>query len=174
MLIAENKDLKTIQGRLGHVDAGMTLNVYGHHYGQTRSPAFNLCMIQCTSGSAALDCRRTANSPNASASSQSVVGVRKVHPLFAGRTPDGRSRRCRRAFFARPNSRDNFGAHEGSKLQYYLSRLLRRRYGMSPDHPPTVFLSQSVVLETIPAGARKLGGGLITAEIFTQTPSGTP
>jgi site-specific recombinase XerD len=29
MLIAENKDLKTIQGR-GHVDAAMTLNVYGH------------------------------------------------------------------------------------------------------------------------------------------------
>ena len=30
MLIAENKDLKTIQERLGHVDAAMTLNVYGH------------------------------------------------------------------------------------------------------------------------------------------------
>jgi integrase len=30
MLIAENKDLKTIQERLGHVDATMTLNVYGH------------------------------------------------------------------------------------------------------------------------------------------------
>jgi integrase len=30
MLIAENKDLKTLQERLGHVDAAMTLNVYGH------------------------------------------------------------------------------------------------------------------------------------------------
>jgi integrase len=30
MLIADNKDLKTIQERLGHVDAAMTLNVYGH------------------------------------------------------------------------------------------------------------------------------------------------
>jgi integrase len=30
MLIAKNKDLKTIQERLGHVDAAMTLNVYGH------------------------------------------------------------------------------------------------------------------------------------------------
>jgi integrase len=30
MLIADNTDLKTIQERLGHVDAGMTLNVYGH------------------------------------------------------------------------------------------------------------------------------------------------
>ena len=30
MLIAENNDLKTIQERLGHVDAAMTLNVYGH------------------------------------------------------------------------------------------------------------------------------------------------
>jgi site-specific recombinase XerD len=30
MLIADNMDLKTIQERLGHVDAAMTLNVYGH------------------------------------------------------------------------------------------------------------------------------------------------
>ena len=30
MLIADNKDIKTIQQRLGHVDAAMTLNVYGH------------------------------------------------------------------------------------------------------------------------------------------------
>ena len=30
MLISDNKDLKTIQERLGHVDAAMTLNVYGH------------------------------------------------------------------------------------------------------------------------------------------------
>jgi len=30
MLIADNKDIKTIQERLGHVDAAMTLNVYGH------------------------------------------------------------------------------------------------------------------------------------------------
>jgi integrase len=30
MLIADNKDLKTLQERLGHVDAAMTLNVYGH------------------------------------------------------------------------------------------------------------------------------------------------
>lgn len=30
MLIAQNKDLKTIQERMGHEDAAMTLNVYGH------------------------------------------------------------------------------------------------------------------------------------------------
>lgn len=30
MLIARNKDLKTIQQRLGHEDAAMTLDVYGH------------------------------------------------------------------------------------------------------------------------------------------------
>ena len=30
MLIAQNKDLKTIQERMGHADAAMTLNVYGH------------------------------------------------------------------------------------------------------------------------------------------------
>ena len=30
MLIAGNKDLKTIQERMGHEDAAMTLNVYGH------------------------------------------------------------------------------------------------------------------------------------------------
>jgi integrase len=30
MLIANNKDIKTIQERLSHVDAAMTLNVYGH------------------------------------------------------------------------------------------------------------------------------------------------
>lgn len=30
MLISQNKDLKTIQERMGHEDAAMTLNVYGH------------------------------------------------------------------------------------------------------------------------------------------------
>lgn len=30
MLIAQNRDLKTIQERMGHEDAAMTLNVYGH------------------------------------------------------------------------------------------------------------------------------------------------
>ena len=30
MLIAKNVDLKTIQERMGHQDAAMTLNVYGH------------------------------------------------------------------------------------------------------------------------------------------------
>jgi integrase len=30
MLIAQNKDLKTIQAWMGHEDAAMTLNVYGH------------------------------------------------------------------------------------------------------------------------------------------------
>jgi len=30
MLIAQKKDLKTIQTRMGHEDAAMTLNVYGH------------------------------------------------------------------------------------------------------------------------------------------------
>jgi site-specific recombinase XerD len=30
MLIAQNKDLKTIQERIGHEEAAMTLNVYGH------------------------------------------------------------------------------------------------------------------------------------------------
>jgi len=30
MLIAQNKDLKTVQERMGHEDASMTLNVYGH------------------------------------------------------------------------------------------------------------------------------------------------
>jgi integrase len=30
MLIAKNRDLKTIQDRMGHADATMTLNVYGH------------------------------------------------------------------------------------------------------------------------------------------------
>lgn len=30
MLIANNKDLKTIQERMGHKDAAMTLNIYGH------------------------------------------------------------------------------------------------------------------------------------------------
>ena len=30
MMIAQNKDLKTIQERMGHEDASMTLNVYGH------------------------------------------------------------------------------------------------------------------------------------------------
>ena len=30
MLIAQNKDLKTIQVWMGHEDAAMTLNVYGH------------------------------------------------------------------------------------------------------------------------------------------------
>jgi integrase len=30
MLIAQNRDLKTIQNRMGHEDAAMTLNVYGH------------------------------------------------------------------------------------------------------------------------------------------------
>jgi integrase len=30
MLIAQNKDLKTIQERMGHEDTAMTLNVYGH------------------------------------------------------------------------------------------------------------------------------------------------
>ena len=30
MLIAQKRDLKTIQERMGHEDAAMTLNVYGH------------------------------------------------------------------------------------------------------------------------------------------------
>ena len=30
MLIAKNRDMKTIQERMGHEDAAMTLNVYGH------------------------------------------------------------------------------------------------------------------------------------------------
>ena len=30
VLIAQNKDLKTIQEWMGHEDAAMTLNVYGH------------------------------------------------------------------------------------------------------------------------------------------------
>ena len=30
MMIAQKKDLKTIQERMGHADAAMTLNVYGH------------------------------------------------------------------------------------------------------------------------------------------------
>ena len=30
MLISQNRDLKTIQERMGHEDAAMTLNVYGH------------------------------------------------------------------------------------------------------------------------------------------------
>ena len=30
MMIAQNRDLKTVQERMGHEDAAMTLNVYGH------------------------------------------------------------------------------------------------------------------------------------------------
>ena len=30
MLISQKRDLKTIQERMGHEDAAMTLNVYGH------------------------------------------------------------------------------------------------------------------------------------------------
>jgi integrase len=30
MMIAQNVDLKTIQQRMGHQDAALTLNVYGH------------------------------------------------------------------------------------------------------------------------------------------------
>ena len=41
MLIAENKDLKTLQERLGHVDAAMTLNVYGHLIKERQAKARN-------------------------------------------------------------------------------------------------------------------------------------
>ena len=41
MLIAENKDLKTLQERLGHVDAAMTLNVYGHLIKELQAKARN-------------------------------------------------------------------------------------------------------------------------------------